>query len=75
MDADDGIYIPENMTRNTTNSHVFVMDNLDWRKKTLDGGSFHATTAIVIENTKNVTSQANKINIQIKLTSAGRQKT
>ena len=26
------------------------MDNLDWKKKTLEGGSFNATTAIVIEN-------------------------
>ena len=30
--------------------HVFVMDNLDWRKKTLEGVSYNATTAIIIEN-------------------------
>lgn len=58
---DDGIYIPGNMTRNTGNSHVFAMDNLDWRKKTLDGGSFHATTAIVIENAKEGIHEAKKV--------------
>ena len=28
------------------------MDNLDWKKKTLEGGSFNATTAIITENQK-----------------------
>ena len=61
MDADGGIYIPDNMTRNSANSHVFAMDNLDWRKKTLDGGSFHATTAIVIESTKDDAPKPTKL--------------
>ena len=26
------------------------MDNLDWKKKTLEGGSFNVTTAFIIEN-------------------------
>ena len=26
------------------------MDNLDWDKKAQQGGSFHATTAIIIQN-------------------------
>ena len=60
---EDGIYIPSNVTRNTTNSHVFALDNLDWRKKTLDGGSFHATTAIVIENANDTTPEDNAVNI------------
>lgn len=42
---------------------MFALDNLDWRKKTLDGGSFHATTAIVIENTGNTTTQTSKVNV------------
>ena len=29
--------------------HVFVMDNLDW-KKTMEDSRFNAITAIVIEN-------------------------
>ena len=32
---------------------VFAMDNLDWKRKTLEGGTFNATTAIIV---KNVTS-------------------
>ncbi|XP_030833483.1 uncharacterized protein LOC105441519 [Strongylocentrotus purpuratus] len=46
----DGVYIPETMAKNSEIPHVFAMDNLDWKKKTLEGGSFNATTAIVIEN-------------------------
>lgn len=70
---EDGIYIPANVTRNTTNSHVFAMDNLDWRKKTLDGGSFHATTAVIIENIKDATPRTNKVNVPTK--SGARSKT
>lgn len=72
---DDGIYIPGNMTRNTGNSHVFAMDNLDWRKKTLDGGSFHATTAIVIENAKEGIHEAKKVVAPRTSTSRARRKT
>ena len=46
-----GVYIPENMSDNRKMPHVFAMNNLDWKKKTLEGGSFNATTAIIIENT------------------------
>ena len=45
--TNDGVYIPDNMSQ--THDHVFAMDNLDWKNKTLEGGSFHATTAIIIE--------------------------
>ncbi len=34
------------------NYHVFAMDNLDWQNNTLSGGSFNATSAIVIETPK-----------------------
>lgn len=46
----EGVYVPETMARNCEIPHVFGMDNLDWKKKTLEGGSFNATTAIIIEN-------------------------
>ena len=45
----DGVYIPEGISRDCVAPHVFVMDNLDWKKKTIEGGSFDAT-AIIIEN-------------------------
>ena len=41
--------IPAEMTHNPSTPHVFAIDNLDWMNKTLEGGSFHATTAIIIE--------------------------
>lgn len=50
---EDGVYIPEDMAYNNETPHVFAMDNLDWKKKTLEGGSFNATTAIIIENPTN----------------------
>ena len=46
---EDGVYVPDSMSRNSSTLQVFAMDNLDWKKKTLEGGSFHATTAIIIE--------------------------
>ena len=48
--VEDGVYIPENMTQHQKTPHVFAMDNLDWKRKTLEGGSFNATTAIIIES-------------------------
>ena len=45
-----GVYIPEKMSNNRKMPHVFAMDNLDWKKKTIESGSFNATTAIIIEN-------------------------
>jgi hypothetical protein len=56
---EDGVYIPENMSHNCKTPHVFAMDNLDW-KKTLEGGSFNATTAIIIENPEESTNQARR---------------
>ena len=47
---EDGVYIPDSMSHSCEGIHVFAMDNLDWTKKTLEGGSFNATTAIIIEN-------------------------
>ena len=38
----------------STDAHVvqiFALDSLDWQYKTLEGGSFHATNSISIENT------------------------
>ncbi|KAF3854194.1 hypothetical protein F7725_022249 [Dissostichus mawsoni] len=53
----DGVYVPETMMKNSEIPHVFAMDNLDWKMKTLEGGSFNATTAIIIENQKIVRVQ------------------
>ncbi|XP_034038500.1 uncharacterized protein LOC117521252 [Thalassophryne amazonica] len=47
---EDGVFVPENMTHASRTPHVFATDNLDWKMTTLEGGSFHATTAIIIEN-------------------------
>jgi len=46
----DGVYVPETMTKNCKIRHVFAMDNQDCKKKTLEGGIFNATTAIIVEN-------------------------
>ena len=46
------------MMKNCKIPHVFAMDNLDWKKKTLVGGSFNATTAIIIENKETVQASA-----------------
>ena len=35
------------------------MDNLDWNNKTLQGGSFHATTANIIQNPQSDRPQNN----------------
>jgi len=53
--AEDGVYIPDGMTHGAT--HVFAMENLDWKKNTLGGRSFNATTAIIIENLVTANSQ------------------
>ncbi|KAF3854198.1 hypothetical protein F7725_022253 [Dissostichus mawsoni] len=45
------------MMKNSEIPHVFAMDNLDWKMKTLEGGSFNATTAIIIEKQKIVRSR------------------
>ena len=46
---EDGVLIPAEMTHNPSTPHVFAIDNLDWMNKTLEGGIFYATTAIIIK--------------------------
>ena len=41
--------IPAEMTHNPSTPHVFAIDNPHWMNMTLEGGSFHATSAIIIE--------------------------
>ena len=55
---EDGVLIPAEMTHNPSTPHVFAIDNLNWMNMTPEGGSFHATTAIIIEqqNTEHQTS-------------------
>ena len=48
-EEEQGTFIPENMTAHDI-PHVFAIDNLDWRTKTLEGGSFNATTSITVQN-------------------------
>ena len=52
----DGVYIPENMCNNQSIPHVFAMENLNWKRKTLEGGTSNATNAIIVKNIGNVTS-------------------
>lgn len=46
---EEGVFIPATMSHSHGTVHVFAMDNLAWKKKTLDRESLSATTAIVIE--------------------------
>ena len=46
---ENGVLIPAEMTHNPSTPHVFAIDNLDRMNTTHDGGSFHATTTIIIE--------------------------
>ena len=32
------------------NQRIFAMDKLDRKRKTLEGGTFNATTAIIVDN-------------------------
>ena len=41
------------MFQNQGIQHVFAMDNLDWKRKTLEGGNINAT---IVENIGKVTS-------------------
>ena len=70
-----GVYIPENMSNNRKMPHVFAMDNLDWKKKTLEGGSFNATTAIIIENTDSSDNDQHAKAITISTSTPEQQKT
>ena len=47
---ENGVYIPDNIACTSCEPQFFAMDNLDLNNKTLQGGGFHATTAIIIQN-------------------------
>lgn len=68
---EDGAFVPDEMSTDPEKLQIFAMDNLDWSKKTLEGGSFHATTAIVIENCESNVPPNNPLVI----TSTGSKKT
>jgi len=51
------------------------MDNLDWKKNTLEGGSFHATTAIIIENCEGEPVARNLRGVSVPSCTSGRKKT
>jgi len=67
----DGVYVPENMSHNTKTPYVFAMNNLDWKMKTLEGSSFNATSANVIENPENQRTEAE---VQLPLPASDRKK-
>ena len=71
--AENGVYIPDGMTHGAT--HVFAMDNLDWKKKTLGGGSFNATTAIIIENQVTANQSMREESVTLSVPTSGSQKT
>ena len=50
------------------------MDNLDW-KKTLAGGSFYATTAIVIQNQVTANQSMREEGVTLSVPTSGSQKT
>ena len=47
QETGDGVYIPPNMSKDVF-TH-FAFDNIDWHERTLDGTTFHATSAITIQ--------------------------
>jgi len=71
--VEDGVYFPDGMTHGAT--HVFAMDNLDWKKKTLGGGSFNATTANIIENLLTVNRSMREEGVTLSVPTSGSQKT
>lgn len=54
---EDGLFISATMSHAHGTLHVFAMDNLDWQKMTLEGDSFNATAAIVIDNPETTSVQ------------------
>ena len=50
--------------------HVFAMDNLDWKKKTLGGGSFNA---IVIENQVTASQSMREEGVTLSVPTSGSQ--
>lgn len=44
-----GVLIPEDVSEQET-PHIFAIDNLYWKKRTLKGGTFYATKSIVLQN-------------------------
>ena len=55
---EDGVQFSENVSLNCGTPHIFAMNNLDWKKKTLEVGSFNAKSVIVIEHRDNSSNQA-----------------
>ena len=58
---EDGVLISAEMTHNPPTPHVFAIDNLDWVNKTFEGGRFHATTTIIIEQQNIEPSNPNSV--------------
>jgi hypothetical protein len=56
---EEGVYIPQNINLNTRYPPVYPIDNLDWTKKTIEGGSFNATTSMIIQNLYEEDEQVN----------------
>uniref|UniRef100_UPI00358F52E3 uncharacterized protein isoform X1 n=1 Tax=Myxine glutinosa TaxID=7769 RepID=UPI00358F52E3 len=73
---ENGVFVPEAMVHNHASLHVYAMDNLDWKKNTLEGGTFNATTAIIIENpVMSSTLITHPDNISLPTSSLSRKKT
>ena len=70
-----GMYIPQNMSYNRKMPHVFAMNNLDWKKKTLEGCGFNATTAMIIEKTDSSDNDQHAKAITISTSTPEQQKT
>ena len=49
----EGVYIPQHIIPNTRYPTVYLIDYLDCFKKTLEVGSFNATTSMIIQNVDN----------------------
>ena len=45
---EDGAYVSSNLSHEPAVTQVFAMDNLDWQCNSLDRGSFHPTTAMLV---------------------------
>ena len=50
------VYVPQNMSYNGRLPHLFAMDNLDWKKKTLEGGASMQRLQSSLNHQKIVTS-------------------
>ena len=76
MQQVEEVYIPENMSNNKKMPHVYAMDNLYLKKKkTLEGGSFNATTTTIIENPDSSDNDQHAKAITISTSTPEQQKT